>query len=101
MRRVEGHTAGGRPEPRSRNMDEHRTAAVCNPRAGIVVKLDDQVVEVIIAPQPVAGRVLAQSKRPVVASVGRVFAPRVGPSDAADRQSGARPRTAVRPPPHL
>lgn len=101
MGHIEGDAAGSRPQSRSRHMDEYCAATVRNPGPGIVIELDDQVIEVIIAPQPVAGCMFRSTDRPVVASIRRILAPGVGSVDAAHRQSGARTWTAIGAPPHL
>src|SRR4051812_40345450 len=80
-------------------MQEHGAAASGNARAGVVVDLDDEIVEVILAPQAVAGLAGRTPHGLVIMAVGRIFAPGVfGP----DRPGGnVRPgaRMAIGPPP--
>src|SRR5215470_4074751 len=70
-RRMERDAAGGRSEALPRHMQEYGAAAAGGARPRVVVDLDDEVVEVIVAPQPVARRANAATDMPVVASVGR------------------------------
>jgi hypothetical protein len=100
VRRLESDAASGRPEARSCHVEEYGAAAVRDSRPRVVVELDDDVVEAVVAPQPIAPRLLRQSDRPVVAPVGRILAPGIGSADRPNRQKRARPRTAIRPPPH-
>ena len=58
-------------------MQEHGAAAAGDARARVVVDLDDEVVEMILAGQPVAGLAAPKPDRLVVMAVGRVFAPGV------------------------
>ena len=44
---------GGRRELRPGDMNEHGAATAGNPRPGIVIQLDDEVVQTIGAGQPV------------------------------------------------
>ena len=76
-------------------MQEHRAAAAGNARRAVVVDLDDEVVEVIVARETVAGRVSRQPDRLVVTAVVRVFAPGVLGANRAGRQEGLRPPVAV------
>jgi hypothetical protein len=66
-----------------------------------VVDLDHDVVEAVVAPEPVAGFPGGAPERPVVAAVRRVFAPRNRGIDAANRELRRRARPAIRPPPQL
>src|SRR5205085_10881556 len=78
---------------------EHRAAAPGDARARVVIELDQQIVEMILAPKPVRGVLGAQTDRPIVAAVGRVLAPGIGGPHAAHRQPGTRPGDAVPAPP--
>ncbi len=90
---------GRRRKALTREMDEYRAAAPGNARARIVVDLDDEVVEVILAPEPVARLVGPAAEGAVVAPVGGVLVPGIVRADRPDRKPRARPRRAVRPPP--
>src|SRR5262249_7669171 len=89
----------GRAESRAGNVDENRAAAARDPRAAIVVELDNQVVEVVGAPQAIAGLVRAALDCTIVPTVGRGFDPGVIGVDAPHRQQCARARQSVRAPP--
>src|SRR5579863_834957 len=80
-------------------MQENGAAAAGDPRGGVVVDLDDEVVEVIIAPEPVAVLVNSELDRPVIMPAGGVFAPGVVLPDRANREVRFRPRVAVGAPP--
>src|SRR5581483_6328538 len=83
----------------ARHMNKDRAAATRDPRAGIVIELDNEVIETVGPPKPVGGRPLGDRDRLVVAAVGGVFAPAVGTRDRAERQQGPRRRASVRAPP--
>src|SRR5262245_58512720 len=95
----QSHAAGGGRETLACQMHEDRTASPGDARARVVVDFDDQVVEVIAAPEPVAGLVRAAPEWPVIAAVAGVLAPGIVLPDGPDRQSGVWPRRAVGPPP--
>ena len=80
-------------------MQEHGAAAPGDARRGIVVDLDDEVVEMILAPQPVAGLAARETNRLVVMAVGRVFAPGILGTNRANRQEGLGPDMTVGAPP--
>jgi hypothetical protein len=80
-------------------MQEHGAAAPGDARAGIMIDLDDEVVEVILARQPVAGLVVVQPDRLVVVTIVRIFAPGVSGPDRLRRQIGLRPWMPVGAPP--
>jgi hypothetical protein len=66
-------------------MDEHSAAAPRNTRAGVVIDLDDDVVQAILAPKPIAWFIGRPMERPIVAAVLRVFAPRICGSNRPGR----------------
>src|ERR1700761_4211435 len=80
-------------------MDEDGTATPGNARPGILVDLDDYIVEPVSTPQPVAGLLRRPPERLVVAAISRVLTPGVGGRDPADRQRCSRLRQAIGPPP--
>jgi len=80
-------------------MQEHRTAASCDARSAVVIDLDDEVIEVIVARQPVAGLAADQPNRLIVMAVLRILAPGIFGTNRADGKEGSRPRMAVGPPP--
>ncbi len=64
-------------------MDEHGTAATGDAGPRIVIDLNKEVIEVIVAPKPVAWFIGRPPEGAVVPPVGGVFTPRVGRADAA------------------
>src|SRR5262249_35465427 len=68
-------------------------------RAGVVVDLDDEVVEVIVAGQAVAAGIAPQADRLIVVARGGVFAPGILDPNRAHRKERARPHMAVGAPP--
>jgi DNA-binding response OmpR family regulator len=80
-------------------VDEDGAAAAGDSRPVVVVDLDDEVVEGVVAAQPVAQLLRSPLKRLVVASIMGVFAPGVVGADAANRQGRQRPRQPVSLPP--
>src|SRR5436190_1366192 len=82
-------------------MQKHGTAAAGDARRGVVVDLDNEVVEVILAPQAVAGLSPLKPDRPVIVAVVGVFAPGVFAANRADRQECRRPAVTVGAPPQF
>ena len=82
-------------------MQEHGAAAAGYPWAGVVIDLDDEIVKVVLARQPVAGLTAHQANRLIVAAVVRVLAPGVFGADRPHRQIGPRSRMAIGAPPQL
>src|SRR5674476_107103 len=78
-------------------MDEHGAAA--RGRARVVVDLDDEVVEMVLAREPVGLGAGRQLDRPIVMTVTGVLAPAVVGADAPHRQQCRRARMAVGAPP--
>jgi hypothetical protein len=82
-------------------MQEHRAAAVGYAGLGVVIDLDDEIIEMIVAPEPVAALPGLEPHWLVVMAIAGIFAPGVVGPDGANRQMGARSGVAVGPPPHL
>jgi len=80
-------------------MQEYSTAMAGDAGPRIVVNFDNEIVEAVGAPQPVAWFIGRPVEGPIVPSIGRVFAPGIVGADPPDRQQGARPRQAVGSPP--
>jgi hypothetical protein len=97
---LQGDASRRRSKSHSGEVDEHGATAASDPRPGIVVNLHDEVVEMILPPQPIARRSIGTPNRPVVAPVGRVLAPGVRRANPSHRQTRAGPRAAVGPPPN-
>lgn len=83
----------------ARHMDEYRAATAGNPRPVIVIDFDYEIVQAVLAPQPVARFTWAAPDRTVVSPISRILAPGVGRSNGADREGGPGPGDSVRPPP--
>src|SRR5690349_23453664 len=82
-------------------MQEHRAAATGHARRGVVVDLDDEIVEMVVAGEPIARLLAVEADRPIVMPVRRVLAPGVLGTDRAGGQKGLRPSVTVGPPPQL
>src|SRR5271170_5191297 len=82
----QGYTASSWRETRPRDMDEYGAAAAGDSGLRVVVNLDKEVIEGVVAPQAVAWFTGRPLKGSVIAPVGRIFAPGIGGTDAAQRQ---------------
>jgi hypothetical protein len=80
-------------------MDKDSAAAAGNARPRVVVDLDDEIVQVIFPCEAVGTAAFRHGDVLVVMAVARILAPSVGVFDAADRETGDRPRVAVGAPP--
>lgn len=98
-RHGQGDASGGWAEsiPRDVNKDGATTAA--HPGPGIVVELDNEVVEQVLPRQPVRFAARRYFDRLIVMPVTRVFAPAVVMPDTPDRQLGPWPSMAIATPP--
>src|ERR1700733_4817822 len=95
------NASGGRRKIRANEMKEHRTAAAGNRGLRVVIDLDDEIVEMIVAPESVAAIIISECERPVVMAAQRVFTPGVLWADGANRQKRVRSRRTVGAPPQL
>ena len=77
-------------------MDEHGAATAGYPGPGVVVDLDDEVVEVVVAPEAIAWFIGRAAERPIVAPICRVLAPGIG---APDRSTGSKCAVVADDPP--
>ena len=75
VRHAQGHASRRWRALRPRDMHEDGAAAAGHSRAGIVVDLDDEVVEMIVPPQPVAWFSGRAAEGAVVAPVARILTP--------------------------
>src|ERR1700710_1208914 len=82
-------------------MQEYRAAPPSDARMGIVVDLDNEIIQVVVAPEPVSAQSRVQPHRLIVVPAGRIFTPGVFRSDGAHRQKCAGTRMAVGSPPQL
>lgn len=80
-------------------MEKYSAAAAGDPRPGIVINLDDEIVEMVVASKPVPGIALLQADRLVIAPVVRVFAPGILGANRSNGKEGVWPRMTVRAPP--
>src|SRR3954471_23746886 len=80
-------------------MQKHRAAAPGNARGGIMVDLDNKIIEMVVACQPVAAVIAVEPHGLVVMPVGRVLAPRVIRANRAHGQKSPRPAMTVGAPP--
>src|SRR3981081_2917157 len=82
-------------------MQEYRAAASGDARRTVVIDLDNEIIEVIVALEPIAAAIATQPHRLVVMAAPRGFAPGVFGSDSANRQKCRGSRVAVGAPPQL
>src|ERR1700681_3238101 len=82
--------SGGRSEIVARQMQEHRAAAAGDARMGVVIDLDDKIIEMIVALQPIAAAVGIELHRLVVMAAGGGLAPGVPGADGAHPPGCAR-----------
>ena len=80
-------------------MQEYRAAAAGNARGAVVIDFDDEIIEVVVALQPVAAAGRLAPYRLVVMAACGIFAPGIFRPDRANGQECPRPRMAVGPPP--
>src|ERR1700736_6241052 len=82
-------------------MQEYRAAAADDARRAVVIDLDNKIVEVVVAREPIAAAISVEPHRLVVMAAPWVFAPGVLRADGANRQECPRPRVSVGAPPQL
>jgi hypothetical protein len=82
-------------------MQKYRAAAAGDARRTVVIDLHDEIVEMIVALEPIAVLVTIPPHRLIVMAALRIFAPGVIGPDGANRQEGTWPRMAVGAPPQL
>jgi hypothetical protein len=80
-------------------MDEHCAAAPRHPRAIVVVDFDDQVVQIVLAHQPVARLASLSNHRTIIPSITGIFAPGIRVANRPDRKRGLRAGDSVLSPP--
>src|ERR1051325_10901828 len=78
------NASGGRRKAWPRHMDEHGAAPAGDPGPGVVVELDNEVVEGVLTLEPVAWLAGVEPDRPVVAPASGILAPAVRRRDRAD-----------------
>src|SRR5260370_36933516 len=82
-------------------MQEYRAAAPGDARRAVMIDLDDKIVEMIVALEPVSALAAISPHRLIVMAALRIFTPGVVGPDGANRQERTRPRMAVDAPPQL
>jgi len=70
-------TSGSRGKPVPRCMDEHCATASDHARARIVINLNDEVIKIVLAHQPISACVRGDFDRPVVVAISGIFAPAI------------------------
>lgn len=80
-------------------MEENRAAAAGDAWRGVVIDLDNEIVKVVVPPEPIAVAIAAKFHRPVVMAAGGIFTPAVLGPNGANRQEGLRPLVPIGPPP--
>src|SRR5258707_14825130 len=95
------HAPSGRSEVLTREVQKHRAAAAGDAWMGIVIDLDDKIIEVIVAHEPITAFVGIEPHRLIVMAAAGGFAPGVVGPDGADRQECAWPGGTIGAPPYL
>jgi len=80
-------------------MDEDRTAQPGDARPAVVIDLDHEIVEAVVAAEPVAWFIGRAPEMAVIAPIRRVLAPGIVRGDPTRRQQCARPGQPVGSPP--
>jgi len=80
-------------------MNKHRAAPAGDPGPSVVIDFDEDIVETILTPKPIAWFNGRPTHRAVIIAVRGVFAPSIGGADPPRRQQSLRTRQAIRPPP--
>jgi hypothetical protein len=80
-------------------MHKNRAAAPRYARPAIMVKFDDQIVELIIAPQAIAGLAGFAPDWAIVAAIARVFAPGIVWADCTQWKPRSRTKAPIGAPP--
>ena len=80
-------------------MDKHRTAVPRHAGLCVVVDFNNQIIELIVAPQPVTGAVWRYRDVAIVAPVSWILAPGVARADSPPWEQRDRARHAVGAPP--
>jgi hypothetical protein len=93
------NTSGRRSEIAARQMQKNRAAAPGDARRAVVIDLDNEIIEVVVAPEPVAALLAIEPDRLVVMAIPWVFAPAILGPDGANRQESPGPGVAVVAPP--
>src|SRR5260370_28660256 len=82
-------------------MQESRAAAPEDAGRVVMIDLDDKIVEMIVALEPVSALTAIPPHRLIVMAALRIFAPGVVGPDGANPQERRRPQVSVRAPPQF
>jgi len=66
---LERDAAGGRCETLPRRMDKHRAATPGDARAHVVVNLDDEIIEIVLACESIHNRICGYLDRLIVMAI--------------------------------
>jgi len=72
------NASGSRSKALPRRMDEHRATASSYARPRIMINLNDEVIKIVLARQPISACVCGDFDRPIVVAVFGIFAPAIG-----------------------
>ena len=87
--------AFGGAHVRACDVKEDRASPPRHDRFVVVSQDDDNVVEIVAAPQPLRARLVRQFDLPIIKRIFRVVAPPVAGADRGDRERRLRPRDLV------
>jgi len=73
----ERDTSGSRSKALPGRVDEHCATAPGDARPHIVVNLNDEVIKIVLARQPISACVRGDFDRPVVVAISGIFAPAI------------------------
>jgi len=93
------HAACSRGKTRAGDVNEHRTPAPSHPGPDIMIDFDEEVVESIATPKPVAWFIGRPGDGTIVIPICGLFTPGGSLRNAPGRKQGARAREPIRPPP--
>jgi hypothetical protein len=97
--RFQRNTTGRRAEARPRHVNEYSASPSGHPRSGVVVELDNQVIEMISPPKPIARLRAGALNRLIIPAIFRFFDPGVVACDTSHRKQGRWVRQPIGPPP--
>src|ERR1700685_2528127 len=80
-------------------MDENRAAATGHPGPYVMVDFNEEVIEAVVTPEPVAWFIGRPHHRVVIVSISGILAPGGSTANTAGRQRAGRMAQSVRPPP--
>ena len=93
------YASRGRAVSWPRDVDEHRAPPAGDAGPCVVIKRDNQIIEMILPHEPIPRGSGRSPDMPVIVPVGRVLAPGVLRTDAEHRQQSPWPQPAIGAPP--